>query len=120
MPRFCPPKSGACWRCQSPLPAVNFAGQWLQTRNLDFQQPDPKAFPDYDVELRDAMRTETEMFFQAIMTEDRSILDFLTANSFPERTPGQALRIPGCRDANFAASHWMERSAAGFSRRPAC
>jgi hypothetical protein len=57
--------------------AGNFGGQWLQTRNLDYGAPDRKAFPDYDIELRDAMRTETEMFFQAVITEDRSILDFL-------------------------------------------
>jgi len=60
--------------------AGNFCGQWLQTRNLDFKKPDARAFPDYDVELRDAMRTETEMFFQAVVTEDRSILDFLDGN----------------------------------------
>jgi hypothetical protein len=39
--------------------ATNFGGQWLQTRNLQFQTPDKKAFPEYDVELRDDMRTET-------------------------------------------------------------
>jgi hypothetical protein len=59
--------------------AGNFCGQWLQTRNLDFKKPDANAFPDYDVELRDAMRSETEMFFQAVVNEDRSILDFLDA-----------------------------------------
>jgi hypothetical protein len=60
--------------------ASNFAGQWLQTRNLQFQKPDRKAFREYGPQLEDAMRTETEMFFQAIVTEDRSILDFLDGN----------------------------------------
>ena len=40
-------------------------------------KPDPKRFPEYDADLREAMRTETELFFAAIVHEDRSILDFL-------------------------------------------
>jgi mono/diheme cytochrome c family protein len=60
--------------------ATNFAGQWLQTRNLQFQKPDRKTFHDYGPQLEDAMRTETEMFFQSIVNEDRSILDFIDGN----------------------------------------
>ncbi len=55
----------------------NFGGQWLQFRNLDVLQPDPHKFPEFDAGLREAMRTETELFFAAIIHEDRSILDFL-------------------------------------------
>ncbi len=55
----------------------NFGGQWLQFRNLDVLQPDPKKFPEYTAELREAMRTETELFLNEVIAEDRSILDFL-------------------------------------------
>jgi hypothetical protein len=55
----------------------NFGGQWLQVRNLDVLKPDPEKFRAFDAGLRDAMRTETELFFAAIIREDRSILDFL-------------------------------------------
>src|SRR5207253_994721 len=55
----------------------NFSGQWLQTRNLDALQRDAKKFPEFDAELRDLMRTETEMFFQSVVMENRSVLDFL-------------------------------------------
>jgi hypothetical protein len=55
----------------------NFGGEWLQTRNLDALKPDASKFPEFDAELRDDMRTETQMFFEAIVKEDRSILDFL-------------------------------------------
>jgi hypothetical protein len=55
----------------------NFAGQWLQFRNLDVLKPDPQKFPEFDASLREAMRTETQMFFAAIVKDDRSILDFL-------------------------------------------
>lgn len=55
----------------------NFAGQWLQLRNLDTINPDPKTFPQFNDALRAAMREETNRFFQAVMREDRSILDLL-------------------------------------------
>ncbi len=57
----------------------NFGGQWLQLRNLDSLKPDPDKFPQFDAGLRDAMKLETQMFFEAIVREDRSILDFLDA-----------------------------------------
>ena len=57
----------------------NFAGQWLQLRSLDSMSPDPKRFTDFDDGLRQAMKTETELFFQSIVNEDRSVLDFLNA-----------------------------------------
>jgi mono/diheme cytochrome c family protein len=55
----------------------SFAGQWLQTRNLSVLKPDPTLFPQFTGELAAAMRTETELFFAAIVREDRSILDFI-------------------------------------------
>jgi hypothetical protein len=57
--------------------ADNFAGQWLQIRNLESIQPDPDRFRDFDAELRDAMWQETVMFFETVVREDRSILDFI-------------------------------------------
>jgi hypothetical protein len=58
----------------------NFAGQWLQLRNLKNFAPDKKLFPDFDEKLRTAMREETERFFAAVVGEDRSVLDFLDAD----------------------------------------
>ncbi len=59
--------------------AESFAGQWLQTRNLAAVTPDRKRFPAFTSDLRDDMRTETEQFFQAMLREDRSILDLVDA-----------------------------------------
>jgi hypothetical protein len=59
---------------------TNFADQWLYLRNLDAITPDARLFPDFDDNLRQSFRKETEMFFQSIMREDRSVLDLLTAN----------------------------------------
>jgi hypothetical protein len=58
----------------------NFADQWLYLRNLDSIKPDMRAFPDFDANLRQAMRRETELLFESVMREDRSILDLLRAN----------------------------------------
>jgi hypothetical protein len=57
----------------------NWAAQWLQLRNLGRTKPDPTRFPKVDDELLDAMRTETNLFIQAIIKEDRSLLDIIDA-----------------------------------------
>jgi hypothetical protein len=59
--------------------ADNFAGQWLETRNLDSVKPDPQKFPEWGPELREAMKTETRLFFEAMLREDRPLSDFLDA-----------------------------------------
>jgi hypothetical protein len=59
--------------------AENFAGQWLEVRNLDAIKPDPQKFPAWGPELRDDMKTETRMFFDAILRENRPISEFIDA-----------------------------------------
>ena len=59
---------------------TNFAGQWLHLRNLDSITPDLRLFPDFDDNLRQAFRQETELFFESILREDRSVLDLLKAD----------------------------------------
>lgn len=58
----------------------NFGGQWLELRSLDSITPDSKQFKTFNKELAAAMRTETEMFFESILREDRSVLDLIRAN----------------------------------------
>src|SRR5262249_34673447 len=58
----------------------NFAGQWLQIRRLESSMPDPKLFKGYSPTLKADMAKETELFFEAIMHEDRSVLEFLDAD----------------------------------------
>lgn len=58
----------------------NFAGQWLQLRNLSSIMIDPKLFPRYDAFMRESMQRETEMFFEHILRHDRSILEFLDSD----------------------------------------
>ncbi|MEO2013439.1 MAG: DUF1592 domain-containing protein, partial [Fuerstiella sp.] len=58
----------------------NFAGQWLHLRNLESITPDGRLYPDFDDNLRQAFRQETELFFQSIMREDRSVRDLLKSD----------------------------------------
>jgi hypothetical protein len=58
----------------------NFAGQWLYLRNLSQVRPDPDAFPQYDAALRQAFQKETELFFNAILRENRPLTDLLAAD----------------------------------------
>jgi Protein of unknown function (DUF1592)/Protein of unknown function (DUF1588)/Protein of unknown function (DUF1587)/Protein of unknown function (DUF1585)/Protein of unknown function (DUF1595)/Ca-dependent carbohydrate-binding module xylan-binding/Planctomycete cytochrome C len=58
----------------------NFVGQWLQLRNLEMAQPDSKQFPDFDDQLRSDMRRETELLFEHILREDRSVFEFINAD----------------------------------------
>ncbi len=58
----------------------NFAGQWLRLRNMPGIDRNAQMFPDFDDNLRQAMRRETELLFDTVIREDRNIVDLLTAN----------------------------------------
>ena len=58
----------------------NFASQWLHLRNLDSITPDLRLFPDFDDNLRQAMRQETELLFTSVLREDRSVVELLDAD----------------------------------------
>src|SRR5262245_24160227 len=59
---------------------ANFAGQWLQLRNVKSVLPNSDEFPDFDDSLRQSMFRETELLFDSIMREDRSVIELLTAD----------------------------------------
>ena len=59
---------------------VTFGEQWLGLRGFDRHEPDPTEFPDFDKTLRKAMHDEATMFFESVMRENRSILDFLDSD----------------------------------------
>ena len=58
----------------------SFASQWLRLRNLRSHIPIARDFPNFDNELRDSLRIETELFFGSIIREDRSVIDLLNAD----------------------------------------
>jgi mono/diheme cytochrome c family protein len=80
----------------------NFAGQWLQLRNLRASIPDQNDFPDFDDNLRQAFRRETELLFQSVMREDRSVLDLLTADyTFVNERLARHYKIPSVYGSHF-------------------
>src|SRR6185369_13491698 len=60
--------------------STRFASQWLRLQDLDGMHPDALLYPQYDHTLGEAMRTETEMFFDAFVREDRDIRELITAD----------------------------------------
>jgi hypothetical protein len=57
---------------------TNFANQWLFLRELKNANPDVTIFPDFDDNLRQAFQRETELLFESVIREDRSVLDLST------------------------------------------
>ena len=81
----------------------NFAGQWLQLRNLESKvKPDLLSFPDFDDNIRDGFRRETEMLFGYVLRQDRSVLDLLDADyTFVDERLARHYGIPGVYGTRF-------------------
>ncbi len=80
----------------------NFAGQWLQLRNLQSASPVADLFPDFDDNLRQAFRTETEMLFASIMRENRNVTELLDANyTFVNERLARHYGIPAVYGSQF-------------------
>src|SRR5260370_1854098 len=80
----------------------NFGGQWLQVRKPHSVKPDRKRFPEFDEYLRLSMRPQTQMFFESIMRENRSILDFLDANyTYLNERLARFYNVPNVQGAEF-------------------
>ncbi|HEX4773346.1 MAG TPA: DUF1592 domain-containing protein [Bryobacteraceae bacterium] len=82
--------------------ADNFAGQWLELRKLEYDRPDHDKFPQFDEYLRMSMRQETELFFEDIVHNNRSILDFLNSKqTFLNQKLAEFYGIPGVEGTEF-------------------
>jgi mono/diheme cytochrome c family protein len=81
---------------------ANFAGQWLQLRNLRRIVPNSNEFPDFDDNLRQALLREADLFFESIIREDRSVLDLLTADyTFVNERLARHYGIPNMYGTHF-------------------
>jgi mono/diheme cytochrome c family protein len=82
--------------------AENFAGQWLEIRNLDSVKPDPQKFPEWGPELKEAMRAETRMFFEHMLRENRPLQEFIDARyTFLNETLAKHYGIAGVDGPDF-------------------
>jgi Protein of unknown function (DUF1592)/Protein of unknown function (DUF1588)/Protein of unknown function (DUF1587)/Protein of unknown function (DUF1585)/Protein of unknown function (DUF1595)/Cytochrome C oxidase, cbb3-type, subunit III len=81
---------------------ADFAEQWLFLRNLKSSAPNLDTFPDFDDNLRQAMKQETELFFASIVREDRNVLDLLNADyTFVNERLARHYGIPGVYGSQF-------------------
>jgi hypothetical protein len=81
---------------------TNFAGQWLWLRNLQAAAPNPDIFPEWDDSLRQAFRTETELFLESTIREDRRVLDLLNADyTFVNERLARHYGIPNVYGSHF-------------------
>jgi len=82
--------------------ATRFASQWLRLQDLDKIRPDAQLFPYYDESLARAMRRETELLFDHLVREDRSLLELLTADyTFVNERLAEHYGIPGVNGREF-------------------
>lgn len=80
----------------------NFGEQWLHLRNLESVTPDLRLFPDFDDNLRQAFRRETELHFETILREDRTVLDLLKADyTFLNERLARHYGIPNVHGSHF-------------------
>jgi hypothetical protein len=80
----------------------NFAGQWLQLRNVRSVLPNSDEFPDFDDNLRQAFRHETELLFESIIREDRNVVDLLRADyTFVNERVARHYGLPGVYGSRF-------------------
>ena len=80
----------------------NFANQWLYLRNLESITPNHRLFPDFDDNLRQAFRRETELFFQNLLQEDRSLTDLLQSDhTYLNERLAKHYRIPHIYGSRF-------------------
>jgi hypothetical protein len=92
----------------------NFVTQWLNLRLLDGIAPDPQVFPNFDSELKAAMRRETELFASEIIREDRSVLDFLGGRfTFVNERLAQHYGIPGIEGSEFQRVNFSDNRRTG-------
>jgi hypothetical protein len=95
--------------------ATRFASQWLRLQDLDKVHPDSYWFPDFDQQLADAMRHETELFFESLVREDRSIFDLYDADyTFLNERLARHYGIDGVVGSGFRRVEYPDASRRGI------
>ncbi len=95
--------------------ATRFAAQWLRLQDVDKVHPDALQFPNFHDQLADAMRRETELFFQSIIRENRSILDLFTADyTFVNERLARHYGFPGVTGLEFRRVRYPDARRGGL------
>jgi hypothetical protein len=92
-----------------------FAGQWLRLQDIDKVHPDPNNYPNFDDNLAAAMRRETELFFNSLVREDRSVLDLYRANfTFVNDRLARHYGFPGVSGSEFRRVEYPDDTRRGL------
>ena len=95
--------------------STRFAAQWLRLPDLDIVQPDIRQYPDFDEQLRLAMREETELFFDDLLRRDRPLLDFYRADyTFVNERLAQHYGIPNIVGPTFRRVSYPDAGRRGI------
>ena len=95
--------------------ADRFAAQWLRLQDIDKVHPDPNFYPNFDENLAAAMRTETKLFFNSLVKDDRSVLELLTADyTFLNERLARHYGIPGIVGNQFRRVTYPDANRRGI------
>jgi hypothetical protein len=94
---------------------TNFAGQWLYLRNVALRVPNTRTYPNFDDELRQAFQKETELFFESMLREDRSVTDMLDADyTFVNQRLAEHYGIPDIYGSHFRRVTLIDENRRGL------
>ena len=94
---------------------TRFAGLWLRLQDLYKVRPDPNFYPNFDENLADAMRRETELFFYNLVQEDKSFLELFSADyTFVNERLARHYGIPGVSGNHFRRVAYLEDQRRGL------
>jgi Protein of unknown function (DUF1592)/Protein of unknown function (DUF1588)/Protein of unknown function (DUF1585)/Protein of unknown function (DUF1587)/Protein of unknown function (DUF1595) len=92
-----------------------FAAQWLRLQDVDKVHPDPNNYPNFDDNLAAAMRHETELFFNSLVREDRSVLDLYRANyTYVNERLARHYGFPGVSGSEFRRVEYPDDTRRGL------
>lgn len=95
--------------------STRFAAQWLRLPDLDMVQPDIRQYPDFDEQLRHAMRRETELFFDDVVQQDRNVLDLYRADyTFVNEQLARHYGMAGVAGSAFRRVKYADSSRRGI------
>jgi hypothetical protein len=95
--------------------ASRFAAQWLRLQDVEKVRPDPNFYPNFDENIAEAMRTETKMFFESLVREDRSLLDLLNADyTFVNERLARHYGFPGVIGREFRRVTYPDTTRRGI------
>jgi hypothetical protein len=100
---------------RSDVLSTRFAAQWLRLQDLDTINPDVRFYPDFDEQLKSAMRRETDLFFRHIVRADRPVVELFTADyTFADERLARHYRIPGVVGRDFRKVSYPDASRRGL------